>query len=559
MFRTFSGISFILVAVLALLQTISVVSFILLAISGGMLLGFFVNVMLVCLLIEAAFGRISRRFLALPLIAFGGYYLAYAYQTFDIQRETAALQASNPVGKTFDFDANVHALVTPNAEALATFYEIPVAYIAEPQVSPEKYLSYRLIERDQCNLPRYSQNRIIVSRILFEKVWLESVCLLRFPELPPDGAIQVIRRGFDEIWKPDWRITEQITELHLGNTVIGSFKAASVWRLPFFPLLRVACVPGPGQPTWRCQADFDPTQMFIDAIPAKVDRTQFDTPETIMLGIAKRTASDFANFRDYKQTGAALARVAREPKRVEDEAFVILKSILDGENPQQPLGIVSYTIAQHPERLAPLSEAMAKRFAELSKLRSRDARRVVADQYLILANGLAALPPESFGRVSDTVFDVIQNDTAQDPFPALYLRAAGSGSKTLAFYEKQFTSGRFAGSTREYPVLAICRIGQASPEVVSEMKQQFAIADGSYSESEYKSALLVTLVKLAERSFVEANRHVMHATFQTWTDSVLAGEGTTENRPQQLHRPEMVTRLHSGFDAALTTMSRQPA
>ena len=531
MFKTFSGISFIVVAVLTLLQAIPVVGFVLLIFTGGMLLGFLINIMLASLLIEAAFGRISRRFLAIPLIAFGGYYLAYAYQTFDIQRETAALQASNPAGKVFDFDANVHALISPNAEALASFYKIPVAYIAEPQVSPEKYLSYRLIERDQCNLPRDRQNRIIVSRILFEKVRVESVCLLRFPELPPDGAIQVIRHGFDEIWKQDWRISEQVTELRLGNTVIGSFKTASVWRLPLFPLLRTGCVPGSGQPAWRCLADFDLTQMFIDAIPAKVDRTQFDTPETIMLGIAKRTASDFANFRGDKQSDAALARVAQEPKRVEDETFAILKSILDGETPQQPLGIVSYTITENPERLAPLSGAMAKRFAEFSKLRRSDARRVVADQYLILANGLAALSPEAFGKVSDTVFDIIQNDTAPDPFPALYLRAAGSGTKTLAFYEKQFTSGRFAGSTREYPVLAICRIGQASPDVVSEMKQQFANADGSYSESEYKSALLVTLVKLGEQAFVEANRQVMHATFQTWTDSVLAGEGTTETGP----------------------------
>ena len=170
MFKTFSGISFIVVAVLTLLQAIPVVSFVLLMFSGGMLLGFFINIMLVSLLFEAAFGRISRVFLPIPLVAFGGYYLAYAYQTFDIQRETAALRASNPAGKVFDFDANVHALITPNAEALASFYEIPVTYIAEPQVSPEKYLSYRLIERDQCNLPRDRQSRILAGRILFENV-----------------------------------------------------------------------------------------------------------------------------------------------------------------------------------------------------------------------------------------------------------------------------------------------------------------------------------------------------------------------------------------------------
>jgi hypothetical protein len=528
MFKTVSGLSFIAVAVLALLQTIPVVSF-LLVLAGGTLLGLLINFMLASIFIEAAVGRIQRAFLAIPLVAFGGYYLAYAYQTLDIEREAASLHATNPA-KAFDFHPNVDALISPDAEALASFYKIPVAYVAEPRVSPEQYLSYRLIDRDQCNLRRDSKSRVITSRILFEKVWLESVCLLRFPELPPGNAITVIKHGFDEIWTPDWRITEQVTELRRGNTVIGSFKTASVWRLPPFPLLRIGCFPRPEQPIWRCQIDFNPSQMFIDAIPAKVDRTQFDTPESIMLGLVKRTASDFANFRGFERNDAALARVAQEPRRVEDETFDILNSILDGGNPQQSLKTVSYSITQNPERLAPLAEAMAKRFAELGKL-PIDAGQGAADQYLVLASALAALPPEAFGRVSDAIFDVIQKDTAVDPFPALYLRATCSGLKTLAFYEDQFTSGRFAGSTRAYPVLAICRIGQASPGVVSEMKRQFAVADKSYSESDYKAALLVTLVKLGEQAFVEANRQVMNAKFQTWTDSVLAGKGTTEIGP----------------------------
>jgi hypothetical protein len=312
--------------------------------------------------------------------------------------------------------------------------------------------------------------------------------------------------------------------------VIGSFKTASVWRLPPFPVLRTGCFPRPGNPTWKCAIDFNLTQMFIDAIPEKVDRAQFDTPESIMLGIARRAAADFASFRGSEQNEAALARVAREPGRVDDEAFDILKSILDGQDLQQPLGIFNYPITQMPERLAPFAEAMAKRFAELSKLHI-DGGRAATDQYTVLANGLAALPPDAFAKVSDAIFDAIQNDNALDTFAPLYLRAAGSGIKTLAFYEKEFTTGRFAGSTRTYPVLAICRIGQASPEVVSEMKRQFALADTSYSESEYKTALLVTLLKLGEQTFVEANRQFMHAKAQAWTDSVLAGKGTTETGP----------------------------
>jgi hypothetical protein len=530
MFKTVSGLSFIAVAVLALLQMIPVVSF-LLVFAGGTLLGLLINFMLVSIFIEAVVGRIPRALLAIPLVAFGSYYLAYAYQTIDIQRETAALHATNPGGKVFDFDPNVHGLISPDAEALASFYKIPVAYVAEPRITPEKYLSYRLIGRDQCNLQRDINSRIIAGRILFENVQLESVCLLRFPELPPDNAVTVVRHGFDDIRKQDWRITEQITELRRGDAVIGSFKTASVWRLPAFPLLRIACFPRPGNPTWSCGIDFEPTQMFIDAIPAKVDRGQFDTPESIMLGIARRTAADFEDFRGYGQNDTALARVAQEPKRVEDETLAVLKSILDGGDPQQPLKTVSYSITQIPERLAPLAEAMAKRFTELSRLRT-EADRGLPDQYLVLASALAALPPEAFGKVSDAVFDAIQNENqALDAFGPLYLRMAGSGTKTLAFYEREFTSGRFAGSTRVYPVLAICRIGQASPEIVSEMKRQFAIADNSWSESEYKAALLVTLVKLGEQSFVEANRQVMHAKHRAWTDSVLAGKGMTETGP----------------------------
>ena len=70
MFKTVSGLSFIAVAVLALLQMIPVVSFLLLALAGGTLLGFLINIMLVSIFIEAAVGRIPRGFLAIPLAAF---------------------------------------------------------------------------------------------------------------------------------------------------------------------------------------------------------------------------------------------------------------------------------------------------------------------------------------------------------------------------------------------------------------------------------------------------------------------------------------------------------
>jgi hypothetical protein len=149
-----------------------------------------------------------------------------------------------------------------------------------------------------------------------------------------------------------------------------------------------------------------------------------------------------------------------------------------------------------------------------------------------------ALPSASFATVSDTIFDFIQHNDVWQRFPGLYLRAADSGSKTLEFYQFQFTSKKLRGYLRMLPVLAICRIGRTSPEIVAEMKQRFV---SETSDGNYESALLVTLLKLGEEAFVRDNKQSLPTKSQEWVEAVLSESGKTEVGPNNCMAQEWGT------------------
>jgi hypothetical protein len=86
---------------------------------------------------------------------------------------------------------------------------------------------------------------------------------------------------------------------------------------------------------------------------------------------------------------------------------------------------------------------------------------------------------------------------------------------------------------RMLPVLAICRIGQADLDTIAEMKRRFVAGNaGAASFEDYKSALLVALMKLGEESFLRENTQgSMRARERDWINAVLANKGTTEAGP----------------------------
>jgi hypothetical protein len=520
--------SFLLFAGLLALQAFPYTGIFLMMLGAASLSGVLIHVFLISLFIEAGLRRVPRFLIVIPIAAYGGYYVFYAQQMLEIAQKSAELRASNP-GKVLDFDARAHSLVTTDANRLTQYYAIPVAYEANANFQPEGHLSYRLIRRDQCNIRKDSQHRIQTFGMHLGHSFQQGVCVLRFPEAPTAKAVTAVRSGDDEIWRRKWGISEQVTELRLDGAVIGRYRSASVWRLPALPMGVVGCALISSTPAWKCGADFLRTHTVIEAVPFGVDRVHYDTPLSVMLALKKYTEADLANFRGYALNGPALARIAGESDRVEDDVFKVLADILDGRDPKPPFNL-GFSLSRNPERLAPFAERMAGRFVELNGL---DPRNVPNHQEITraLATALVSLPQPAFARVAERVFTVIDRDQAWDKYPALYVRAGDAGPKTLARYKQDFMSGKLKRFLLMLPVLAICRVGQADDDTIAEMKARFIAPGASYSDDEYKTALFVTLLKLGQESFLRDNMQSLSNRTRGWADAVLDRKGETEKGP----------------------------
>jgi hypothetical protein len=537
MFRTVSGISAVALVGLLALQAIPVLGIFLMILGGPFLAGLLVHVFLIALAIESLARRIPRAFIAIPLIAYGSYYVLYAYQAIDIARASAELRKSNS-GKVLDFNTDTHALVTPSAQAFVSRHKIAVAYELNKNFEPEKHLSFRLIRRDQCNIARDSQNRIETFGAGSDNAVPDKVCMLRFPEKPPHQVVSVAKIGDEEVWKRKFGIGKQISELSLDGKVIAIYTTASVWRLPLLPTLFVGCGLISSSPAWRCAADFNRSSEVLDTVPDGVDRERFDGPESVMLGIPKYSQAERADFRGYVQNEATLAWLADEPARVEDRMFALMQELAEGGYPKVPSGI-GYSVAKNPTRLAPLGEAMANRFIELSNIRPSNADGQDYNfRYEGLVKALTALPDDAFAKVAAPLCAYFVDGMSSyfnKQFPALSVRAqCASVSLTPDFYEADFVAAQ--GYRQLFPALAICRIGRASPAVISEMRARIlrGSADATF-HTDSKTALIVTLLKLGQEAFIREYKSFFAANapanFESWVDAVLSGKGATTVGP----------------------------
>jgi hypothetical protein len=453
----------------------------------------------------------------------------FGYQTFQIARKSGELRASNP-GLILQFDPDTHSLVIKDANAFVSQHGIPVAYEPNPNFTPEGHLSYRLIRRDQCGIRKDSQARVQAYGMHFNNVLQQRVCVLRFPEAPAHAPVLATIRGDQEIWKRKWSISEYSTDLVLDGKLMATYRSASAWRLPALPKLVIGCALISSTPAWKCFADFLRTHKPIDSVPDRINHSRYDTPLSVMLGIRKYTAADLANFQGYPQNEAALARIAEEPDRVQDEVFRALAEIIEGKNPK-PTFNMSYSLAENPARLAPLAEAMARRLAELSETSPKTVP-YRDDQIRALTGGLTALPRDAYARIAKSAFSVIQQtDNSWKRLPVLYVRAADVGPQSLAFYRHDFMGTKLKSYLRMLPVLAICRIGEADDELLAEMKGRFLAANDASGDFEYHSALLVALLKLGQEAFLRDHTDVLPARSRGWWDAVLRKEGMTEIGP----------------------------
>jgi hypothetical protein len=372
-------------------------------IGAPFLVAVLIHVFLIAVLIEAWLGRVPRMLAIIPLGAYAGYYAYYVHQGIIVASRTTELRAQNS-RLVLQFDPDLHALISPGAQSLVEQYAIPAVYESNVNV-PEGYLSYRLLRRQQCDAIPEVRGRVYTTGIRFNDMPQATVCELRFPEAPAKKRVTAVRH--EEIRRDHW-FGETLTEITVDERVIGSFTTATMDQLLAFPFAMIVCgVDSRGKlaPGHGCGMRFARSFVQIDTTPADIDRSKYGMPESVMLGIRKYTANDFSGFLGYPQNDVILLSVADEPKRTErraeDDAFAVLKQIVDGGSPTMPL-LLGAVLAKNPERLEPFVEAMASRLVELIQAKPGGGRKRV-EQMQTLLIALAALPRDSFARVSGTL------------------------------------------------------------------------------------------------------------------------------------------------------------
>jgi hypothetical protein len=527
----FSSKVFVFLLLFLALEVLPLPGLYLMFLGGSLFAGLLVHLLLASLVVEALMGRIPRALILVPFLAYGGYYAAYFREGWQVAQVSEKLRTTNP-GKIHDFDAAANSLVMDRGQEFVETHDVPVVY--EPNRNfPEGYLSERLITRAQCNgVKKDTQNRVATFGVHFDGVFQQNICLLRFPEPSTHKAVRMTLVEDPQIWARDGGIRRQTTEIAVDDKTVGSFTRAFIWRLPSFPVLAIGCILIDQPPAWKCLATFDRKLVTIDGIPDHVDRAKFDEPTSVMLGIRKYVTADLANFSGFDSSLPTLDSVHKEPEKVENNVFEILDAIIDGQNPKTPFNL-GYSLAANPERLAPHADGMARRFAALVRA---DIKTIPnwREQMEALATAIGALPREAFVSVAGPLFEVVKEDPdrAMHKYPMIYVRMGEAGTTTLAFYREQLMAGEIRGWQRMFPVLALCRIGEADRDLIEELKRRYNAVDlqGGGDPVNYKTALFVTLLKLGQEPFLREN-HPNAGGRDQWYADILAGKGLTKIGP----------------------------
>jgi hypothetical protein len=546
----FSSKVFVFLLVFLVLEVLPLPGIYLMFLGGSLFAGLLIHLLLASLFVEALIGRIPRTFVVIPIIAYGAYSAAYFREGWQVAQVSQQLRTANP-GKVYDFDPAANSLVMDRAQEFVETHDVPVAY--EPNKNyPEGYLSERLITRAQCNgVKRDTQNRVFTLGMHFDGIFQQNVCLLRFPEPPANKTVKVTLVGDPQIWARRGDIRERTTEITVDDKTIGSFTRAFTWRLSGLPVLAIGCVLIDQPPAWKCLADFKRNLVTIDGIPDTVDRAKFDDPTSVMLGIRKYVAADLANFSGFDSNQAALESVHNEPEKVENSVFDTLAAIIDGKNPKTPFNL-GYSLATNPDRLAPYADGMTRRFVALV---GGDYKAIPnwREQIEALAGAIGALPHDAFLRVAGPLFELVKQDPdrAMHKYAMIYVRLGDAGATTLPFYRDQIMANEIKGWERMFPVLALCRIGEADTELIAELKRRYNSVNfqGGGDPVNFKTSLFVTLLKLGQDSFVRDN-HPTGGGRDEWYADVLAGKGLTKIGPNNCMPEEWPLTIYATREVA---------
>ncbi|MEQ8307989.1 MAG: hypothetical protein RIA09_15640 [Hoeflea sp.] len=245
------------------------------------------HLLLLMVIVDAYNGRLPKAFIALPIIAYAGYFGMYIKDSIRISLHERALQSKNPVS-VIRFDPDIHDLIIGHAYRFVEQYQVSVVYSKSHGDNPEGYFSFRLLDQKSCKaLEADNKPGMKLMGVQSRDNRRNGNCILRAQERPVKEHI-TFKSEPNNSWGNKGTVGEGGYVLEHRGEAVANYRTASVYRYSFLPLPIFGCGLNAGIGRWECDAGFWRTIQGLDTRPAGAPDELGNDPVAIMLGIPLR-------------------------------------------------------------------------------------------------------------------------------------------------------------------------------------------------------------------------------------------------------------------------------
>ncbi|WP_088185358.1 hypothetical protein [Sphingobium sp. Z007] len=459
---------FALTAALFVLQMIPFIGIFLMFLLAMFWSVLLINAGMIGIAVEATIGRVSRWWLVVPLVFYGGYWAVAAQDYMMMRQLGAAYDAANakvttgfnPIRQALAFDGDGR---NDDGTWLTQNYGLPVAYSANSNFQ-ERFLSHRMMDKEI----RAKVRETPALRAAFVNVFgfhdgdailgrkMESrFCTLSMPERPTLPLVRVSRtetKGH-ETSLPITRVTTTIT-MPNGRQLklLGGHAAPLGW----IPMPIMGCGLNSGAPSWDCDAGF----WRKGFTPIVSGDTRYSRDSAVLaraLGLKRVSITE----RRGGDTALALAKLAKvEQATLARQLAAIDVMITDPlAKADWQVGVVS----NHPEVLESRADAIMAGLERAVAVEGND-RGWARESGRILGGLLARLPKARLAGFGPRILAVYgqagEEHWLWDTEPLLR-RVGDLGPEALPYLLNRRAS---TSSVNNAGIEGLCRIGPAARE-----------------------------------------------------------------------------------------------
>lgn len=472
-----------------------------------------VNLGFICLAFEAAFGSVSRLWLALPAVWFGAY-AGGAYQsTQELQRLDAEIRASN-ARQVMPFDPGNGALVVQDgsdslynfAQSIVRDYRIPVAY-AEPRRQQQRsnglaqlttdVRAWRAGSAETCT--RIRNDKRLAGAGIYGATLDRSngLCIYSSPEDPK---------------LPEWRIEAKSEPIHsrllsgkiTRITLIAAngqkieLRAGQAAALAKFPMPIMGCWLNSGRPSWECTAQFARGTNQGLGGEGQYGRAAV---EVVAKALRLQSRSGAASTPEAPTPAAPLEGPLASR---DDAALANLERVLADPS----IRATVHDLAGLAQRTDVIAERASRILVAMSK--ALEHGRGESETARNLQGLLASLPDAQFQSIGAELLRRLDEGRPQQSTPAsrrstterldgrLTTRLGDLGSSALPI----LTRLSFVPRPDAQAILGLCRLGAPAAHLAERLAEH--ARSGTTRTSDQRAAAYVTLVRWGRSDLAEA-------------------------------------------------------